>query len=112
MRQNTAIYLCFHFPRKYVSGRHNVNGKIDVENRICNQCCANEVEDEEHFVLRCDKYKLERAEFLTSLYEIFPELSNAPDKEKNDFLIKADDYEIFTLLSSFLDLTDKIRGLL
>ncbi len=36
----------------------------------------------EHFVLRCDKYRVERPEFLTSLYEIFPELSNAPDKER------------------------------
>ena len=32
------------------TGRYNVNEKIDVENRICKQCCANEVEDEEHFV--------------------------------------------------------------
>ena len=44
-------------------------------------------------------WKVERPEFLTSLYEIFPELSNAPDKEKNAFLVKIDDYEIFTLLS-------------
>ena len=51
----------------------SVNSAVPMKQRI----------DEEHFVLRCDKYNVELAEFLTSVYEIFPEQSNAPDKEKN-----------------------------
>ena len=46
------------------------------------QCCANEVEDEEHFVLRHDKYKVYVQNFLNHM-NFFHELSNAPDKEKS-----------------------------
>ncbi len=66
--------------------RYNVNRKIDVQNHICKQyCCSNEVEDEEHFVQRCDKYKVERSEFLTTLYEIFNVMLQI---KKNAFLMK------------------------
>ena len=34
--------------------------KTEVENRLCKQCTQNEVEDEQHFLFRCQKYSEER----------------------------------------------------
>ena len=45
------------------TGRHS-NPKIAKENRLCKYCDLNEVEDEQHFLLRCMLYDTLRRNLL------------------------------------------------
>ncbi len=88
---------------------NNSNGKSNVKNLIYEQCFANEIEDEEHFMVRCCKYKIEHAQFLTQVYEIFPWLLYISYKAKLSFFMTCNDCEICARLSTYLSYTGKIK---
>ena len=41
--------------------------QIPLENRVCQNCTQNKIEDETHFLFECDLYAQDRIKFLTSL---------------------------------------------
>jgi hypothetical protein len=42
--------------------------KTAVENRICKQCNCEAVEDEEHLLIKCNKYSFARNTFFSNIY--------------------------------------------
>ena len=60
-------------------GRH---AKIDISLRICKKCSSNEIEDESHAMLICDKYSRERTELFTELEKYLPNWSNYHIEQK------------------------------
>ena len=56
-------------PLRIETGRHLVP-KLEADRRKC-WWCANEVEDEKHFVLYCEHYEVERRNLFQSLSDIY-----------------------------------------
>ena len=49
------------------SGRYHKPKPLPREDRLCHNCCLNEVENEIHFLTRCSKYESEREEFYKTI---------------------------------------------
>ena len=47
-------------------GRHTIP-KTPITERYCNQCNSDNIEDEMHFLLVCQKYKIQRNDFLSKI---------------------------------------------
>ena len=52
---------------------------LTVDERICQQCENNDVEDEMHFLFACDLYRDERQNFLRTLHTDQPQTVNMND---------------------------------
>ena len=57
------------------------------EDRVCTQCCLGEVEDVEHFALRCGKLVRERAVLVNRMEEIVDGFEKQCDEEKMVLLL-------------------------
>ena len=53
-------------PLRVETGRYEFP-RIEYINRICKQCAIGEVEDEEHFLLRCSKHNARRIALLSEV---------------------------------------------
>ncbi len=62
---NTKLRISSHSLR-IESGRHTFP-KTAIEDRICNHCDLNKVEDEYHFVMECALYNTQRLKFLSNI---------------------------------------------
>ncbi len=51
---------------------------LDKEDRICQLCTSNEIEDEAHFLLYCDLHAAHRQEFETGIEEKFSSVFKHP----------------------------------
>ena len=56
-------------------GRHfrkEKEGKVgkEVKDRVCKQGCNNEVEDEEHFIVKCPRYNLLRSQLFDKIHAL------------------------------------------
>ena len=60
---------------KVESGRHNIP-KIPIEQRICDKCNANDIEDEIHCLLMSDRNSIPRLEFLSKVSSFIPDFEN------------------------------------
>ena len=49
------------------SGRYHKPKPLPREDRLCRNCCLNEVENEIHFLTRCSKYESEREEYYKTI---------------------------------------------
>lgn len=80
--------------------------KTAVENRICKQCA---VEDEEHLLIKCNKYSFARNTFFSNINnKLFSELS---DRNKCIWLLSNEDREICKNLANFIATYLSIRDL-
>ena len=82
---------------------------IPVEDRKCNLCDLEEIEDEKHFLLSCSKYKLARVEFLEKIYKIFPDLRILNNEEKFVWLMASKNPDVMKTLAEFITRNMKIR---
>ena len=48
-------------------GRYHIPKPIPREERLCRNCCLNEVENEIHFLTHCSKYETERTELYKAI---------------------------------------------
>ena len=55
---------------------------LEREDRICGQCCSGEVENVEHFILRCGKLTREREVFVRRMEERVDGFDKRGDEEK------------------------------
>lgn len=89
-------------------GRYTIP-KTAVENRICKQCNCEAVEDEEHLLIKCNKYSFARNTFFSNINNnFFPELS---DRNKFIWLLSNEDREICKNLANFIATCLSIRDL-
>ena len=83
--------------------------KTTVENRICKQCNCEAVEDEEHLLIKCNKYSFARNTFFSNINNnFFKELS---DRNKFIWLLSNEDREICKNLANFIATCLSIRDL-
>ena len=59
-------------------GRHTRPNPTPIENRICLHCSSNSLDDEFHFIMKCDKNKNERKLLFSKLT---PEIINLDQDE-------------------------------
>ena len=76
-------------PLRVESGRYELP-KVDHNNRICRQCTLEEVENEEHFMLKCPKHSFRRNLLFSSIknLDIFTSMNNL---DKLKFLLNDPD---------------------
>ena len=88
-RSVIARLLCGILPLEIEVGRYKrKNGKkIPREERYCKVCNSQDVENEVHFVLTCDKLKGTRDEYIKPLLDSDPENENRTKTEKLKWLL-------------------------
>ncbi len=77
--------------------------KIPPNQRLCNHCNSNEIEDEFHFIMKCSLYSDFRQKLfkdLTDLLEI--DSGEINDNDKFLFIMGAGDYDIINPVSEFI----------
>lgn len=75
--------------------------KMPVENRLCNFCTSEEVEDEFHFVMVCTLYQNLR----TALFEQLNDIHNfhdLNDSEKFILIMSANDHETILAVTNYV----------
>lgn len=85
---------------------------IKAENRKC-QICNNAVEDELHFLLKCNTLKEIRSPYLSKLISIFKNFSKLSDDMKFIWIMSSEDPVVISILGKMLNsLFEKRRELL
>ena len=82
--------------------------KTDPKQRLCAWCL--EVEDEEHFITRCQINAQERHILYTKIGSKHPEFQNISNHEQFIFLMSCKDRQILTWLGKFLHKSFNIRN--
>ena len=100
-RSTFAKIRCGILQLRIESGRYN---NINVEDRICELCSLNEIEDEQHFVCSCTLYSVLREELYAKIVETDDDFIQLPQDEKFVYLMKKKQkllskfvYEAFTI---------------
>ena len=85
------------------TGRYNKPLKIPASERFCLQCDLNEIEDEFHFIMKCQKYHELRTLLFEKLNNISAFEQIQDDLEKNIFIMSGNngDSEILNLVAQF-----------
>ena len=85
---------------------------IKAENRKC-QICNNAIEDELHFLLKCNTLKEIRSPYLSKLISIFKNFSKLSDDMKFIWIMSSEDPVVISILGKMLNsLFEKRRELL
>ena len=87
-------------------GRH-CKPKLAISKRLCGKC--NVIEDEKHFLLKCNSNIAERADFFGKISKMYPVFESMMDEEKFVFIMTATCASVLTLLGKFLFRSFKLR---
>ena len=85
-RQHMSKLRISAHPLRIESGRY-CRPPLPPEQRVCQYCNIDAVENEEHFILECTLYNDERHELLQSLGHIFPDFVNFTKMETFNFIL-------------------------
>ena len=77
--------------------------------KICKQCNCEAVEDEEHLLIKCNKYSFARNTFFSNINNNF--FSELSDRNKFIWLLSNEDREICKNLANFIATCLSIRDL-
>lgn len=96
-------------PLRIESGRYerkkNNSGKLillDREERVCQYCTKNVIEDEFHFLMECPLYIANREHFMTEIEKSNKNFKFLSKENKFSWLLINENEKIITLLSQFL----------
>lgn len=86
------------------TGRYNEPNKLPVVQRLCQFCDRNEIEDEFHFIMQCDRYKDERGLLFDKLKTVSSFENIATSREKFNFIMSGNngDSEVLNIVSTFI----------
>ena len=85
------------------TGRYS-KPKTPEDQRICQCCKLNAIENEIHFVLQCPYYTEERVKFFTTVLQIDPGILGSDDCNQSFInILSSDDETILFSLGKFLD---------
>ena len=76
--------------------------KIPRENRICHNCGKNEVENELHFLIQCDKYHNERKQLFDIISKTANNFTRLNEEEKFFYILNNENKDILYYLCNFL----------
>lgn len=91
-------------PLRIETGRYGVN-RVDRNQRLCLLCNENEVEDEFHFILVCNKYKQTRNTYIKKFYY------ERPSMQKLVQLFQSNSPKIIYNLAKFIKYAFEIRNI-
>jgi hypothetical protein len=77
--------------------------------KICKQCNCEAVEDEEHLLIKCNKYSFARNTFFSNINK--KKISELSDRNKFIWLLSNEDREICKNLANFIATCLSIRDL-
>jgi hypothetical protein len=84
------------------TGRHE-NPKIPVEERICNKCPSNEIEDEMHCLLNCSSHLTHRTKLIAKVCEVVPNFLHLNKLEQFKILLSSKETEVVHGLAEYLN---------
>ena len=82
-------------------GRYG-SDRLKPEERICKLCTLNQCEDEEHFVIRCPIYIIQRNTYFSILLKKYPSFANLDDNCKFRFIMSNADEEVINATGIFI----------
>ena len=83
-------------------GRYNNTRRTE---RICKNCLCNEIEDEEHFIIRCNKFTKEREELFELISSKVKYFTHLQDKQKLFWILNCEELDILNSLGRFLQIS-------
>ena len=83
--------------------------KIDRENRLCQICDKEFIEDEKHFLLKCENYSDIRNAFLNNVFESYPNTKQLSPDDLLQFMFLCEDQETINNLLKFIGQITDIR---
>ena len=110
IRQNLARLRISAHNLPIEKGRHRRNGKVPLKERTCDMCFDNEIGDEYHMMIKCNRLAPDREKLFTNLTEIFPDFLNMGDNDKFIFLMTCNDTDLARTLEKFLETVISVRG--
>lgn len=90
-------------------GRH-FSPKVNPEDRLCQMCSLNEVEDEFHFIMKCPLYKDLRSKLFFDIHEIYSHTGNLTDRELFLFIMSATDHDCILPVTQYVKAAFDIRS--
>jgi hypothetical protein len=84
------------------TGRHE-NPKTPLEERICNKCSSNEIEDELHCLLNCSFHVNHRIKLTNRICEILPNFQNLAKLEQFKVLLSSKEPNVIQAIGEFLN---------
>ena len=83
-------------------GRYNNTPRTE---RICKNCMHNEIEDEEHFIIRCNKFTKEIEELFELISSKVKHFTHLQDKQKLFLILNCEELDILNSLGRFLKIS-------
>jgi hypothetical protein len=87
-------------------GRHN---DIHTSERFCTVCKSGKIENEEHFLIHCPGYELQRQIFVNKINKIVPGYIKLSTVSKIKLLLNSNSSVILRMSSSFISSCFKNR---
>ena len=83
-------------------GKYNNTPRTE---RICENCMRNEIEDEKHFIIRCNKFTKEREEIFELISSKVKYFTNVHDKQQLFWVLNYEELDILNCLGGFLHIS-------
>lgn len=87
---------------KIETGRHEVP-KVPAENRLCEKCNQNAIEDELHCLLNCDSHNTQREELLRKASLLIPHFGIQTKLNQFKLIMSSREQEIIKSIGNFLN---------
>ena len=92
------------------AGRHKRNGKVPINERVCDLCNTKVIGDEFHIIMKCPVLRNARSKFVDKLHEIFPHFQHANEETQFVFIMQCGDADLCRVMCEFITEIVKIRG--
>ena len=84
-------------------------GNIPREKRVCPLCKSNQVENESHFLIQCNKYTFPRQNFFNQINKIIPDIDRKSTAERLNLLMNSNDHNVNKIVMKFISTCMNIR---
>ena len=89
-------------------GRYQT-GNIPRERRFCPLCKSNQVENESHFLIQCNKYTLQRQNFFNQINKIISDIERKSTAESINLFMNSNDRNVNKIVMKFISTCMNIR---
>ena len=84
------------------TGRHE-SPKLPINERICNKCDSNEIEDEQHCLLSCTNNVVRRIQLINEVTRFHPDFQHLNITDKFKILMSSKEEDVIKALGNFLN---------
>ena len=93
-------------------GRYN---QVSRDNRLCQVCGSNQIEDEIHFLFHCSKYSIIRNNFYNKIQTLIPNIRQLSVNEQIIELMNSSNYfinlQLIRFITSCFDFRDELLSM-